>query len=320
MGVRRYADNVLRQLSWHDGVGSISPLGVRQLERMRELMLRGSRDSILWTPTQRGPLKAWHHVVTIHDCINVEHIYRNDWRLCLYKRLYEQVLLRASAIVAISRATKVAILRNYSVPEDSITVIPSPDLVEIASADPVYNPNPAPFALLVTNPLPHKNAIATCRAFALSRARGSGLTLHVVGGLPDEAKRACIDGGVCLQQHSGLSDEALACLYRDCRFLLSPSLSEGHDLPVAEALAHGATVLCSDIAAHREFYEGAVTFFDPSNIDAIVHAIDSELEQPTPLVARKWSPSRSFAQVAADYRCLFARIESEAKDKKASYA
>jgi glycosyltransferase involved in cell wall biosynthesis len=49
-----------------------------------------------------------------------------------------------------------------------------------------------------------------------------------------------------------LPDAPLAALLRGASALLAPSLIEGFDIPVAEALAAGVPVIASDIAAHRE--------------------------------------------------------------------
>ena len=50
----------------------------------------------------------------------------------------------------------------------------------------------------------------------------------------------------------GLADARVAERYRAARWLLAPSLLEGYDLPVAEALACKTPVIASDIPAHRD--------------------------------------------------------------------
>lgn len=268
----------------------------------------GCKNSILWTPCQRGSIRAMHHVVTVHDCINIEYVYRKDIRLPLYLHLMEILLNRAEAVVAISYATRDAILRNYSLSPDKIQVIqsgmdPLPATTAMNEAA-----DERPFALLVTNDLPHKNSVATCRAWARSRGPREGVVLRVVGKIPDAAREAC--RGAPFSVESGLSDGELAAAYSNCRFLIAPSLSEGHDLPVAEALALGADALCSDIEVHREYYDGRVKFFDPFCEDAIVEALDNALLAPRPWFESPLPPLRSFADVARDYAALFRRIEA----------
>jgi len=308
-GVRRYAERVLAELRWPSGIDTLEPLGTAALERAGELIRRGRAGSILWTPCQRGPLFARNHVVTVHDCISIEYVYRDDWRLPAYLRMMS-VLLQRAEIVAISRATRDAILRNFRVNPDRIVVIPS-GLDSIPRSAVSLGAPDRPYALLVTNALPHKNTLATCQGFALSRAPREGIALRVIGTLPPSARALCESAGIRLQLDHSIDDDALASAYAGCAFLLAPSLSEGHDLPVAEALSQGAEVLCSDIPVHHEFYEGRVRFFDPTRVEAIAAAIDDAMTVPRPwFSARGVTPDRGFADVARDYEALFRSIEA----------
>ncbi len=60
-----------------------------------------------------------------------------------------------------------------------------------------------------------------------------------------------------------LPDGEMAARVAGARALLMPSFAEGYGLPVAEALAMGVPVLCSDIAAHREVGQGVPDYLDP---------------------------------------------------------
>jgi len=321
-GVQRYYDNIARHLSWPGGL-DMSPVHKSStFNRVSELLYRGRSDAIFWSPAQRGPLNALHHVVTVHDCINVEYTYVNDWRLPALRWATQRLLSSAEHVVAISQATKAAILRNYRIRPSSLVVIPSSCDVEIpADEQAVDAPGAAhtepPFVLLVTNSLPHKNTIRACQAFVKSRACVEKIVLRVVGSLPPEAATLCQAGGVSLEIAAAVSNATLVAWYRTARFLLAPSLDEGHDLPVAEALARGCNVLCSDIAAHREFYGDLVKYFDPSDTEAITAAIDQALS-----LDGRWSkaplPMRSFGDVAADYMSLFSSIESKTSRQPAA--
>ena len=66
-GVQRYLASVMRELSWDGRVERLALVHGRTIERARELLRRGREDAILWTPCQRGPLRAHNHVVTVHD-------------------------------------------------------------------------------------------------------------------------------------------------------------------------------------------------------------------------------------------------------------
>jgi glycosyltransferase involved in cell wall biosynthesis len=72
----------------------------------------------------------------------------------------------------------------------------------------------------------------------------------------------------------GLADWELARLIAGARALLSPSFSEGFNLPVAEAQALGTPVIASDIAVHRELARDA-RLIDPLDGPAWLAAIEA---------------------------------------------
>ena len=312
MGTRRYYHGVMKHLGWK-GCLEVSPVPRwSALRRIHELTRRGRSDAIFWSPAQRGPLRAHHHVVTVLDCINLEYAHRDDWRLAAYRRVFQAILDGAEAVATISRATMDSLHRHYRVDPARATVIPSgcdlPDgeRVGCGAEEP---PAGRPFVLMVTNAMFHKNTLEACRALARSRAGRRGVDLVLVGSAAPGALEACRAAGIQVHQHRLVDDALLSRLYRSCQFLLAPSLQEGYDLPVAEALLRGANVLCSDIQVHREYFEGRCRMFDPTRLEAIVEALDGALDAP----GRWFGPdagtrTRSFAEVAADYRAIFERI------------
>jgi glycosyltransferase involved in cell wall biosynthesis len=76
---------------------------------------------------------------------------------------------------------------------------------------------------------------------------------------------------------SDLSDRELARLVGGAAALLSPSLAEGFDLPVVEALALRTPVIASDIPAHRELAGDAATLIDPLDGPAWIAAIEQAM-------------------------------------------
>jgi len=71
--------------------------------------------------------------------------------------------------------------------------------------------------------------------------------------------------GFRLLRAEGLSDQAMIRLTRAAIAVLAPSLEEGFDYPVHEALACGVPVIASDIAAHREYVAGFAELLGPGD-------------------------------------------------------
>ena len=70
-----------------------------------------------------------------------------------------------------------------------------------------------------------------------------------------------------------LSDRVLSLFYKNCTALIYPSLAEGFGLPILEAIAHGATVVCADNPAHREAGGESVYYFKPNNADELANIL-----------------------------------------------
>ena len=69
----------------------------------------------------------------------------------------------------------------------------------------------------------------------------------------------------------------LAALYSAALAFVFPSLVEGFGLPVIEAMACGAPVLCSHIPALVEVVGDAAELFDPESTASITQALRSVL-------------------------------------------
>ena len=68
------------------------------------------------------------------------------------------------------------------------------------------------------------------------------------------------------------SDAELGYLYRNCQFLVMPSLYEGWGLPVGEALSYGKTAVVSNTTSLPEVGGNLVEYCDPTSIDSIADA------------------------------------------------
>jgi glycosyltransferase involved in cell wall biosynthesis len=76
-----------------------------------------------------------------------------------------------------------------------------------------------------------------------------------------------------VEERGDVSDRQALDLMRGARALILPSFAEGYGLPVAEALAHGVPVLCSDLPAFREVGQDVPEYFDPIDGMALLRAV-----------------------------------------------
>ncbi len=79
-----------------------------------------------------------------------------------------------------------------------------------------------------------------------------------------------------------VDDETLARLYSGTAGLVYPSLYEGFGLPVLEAMACGAPVICSNSSSLPETAGDAALYVRPDDAEGLAHCIDG------------WSGTRSW--------------------------
>ena len=132
---------------------------------------------------------------------------------------------------------------------------------------------PAGFWLSVGSLEPRKNHRRLLEAYARS---GSPLPLVLAGGkgwLMDDltGPGGQPPAGVLLTGY--VSDSELEWLYRNCFGFLYPSLFEGFGMPVLEALALGAPVICSHATSLPEVAGDAGLLVDPLDSAAIAAAM-----------------------------------------------
>ncbi|MBS1088294.1 glycosyltransferase family 4 protein [Gluconobacter wancherniae] len=77
-----------------------------------------------------------------------------------------------------------------------------------------------------------------------------------------------------VEEHNSLPDTVVTSLLRGAKGLLFPSFSEGFGLPLAEALALGTPVICSDIPVFHEIGRKTAIYLDPLDGSAWAHAIE----------------------------------------------
>ena len=73
--------------------------------------------------------------------------------------------------------------------------------------------------------------------------------------------------------------KTLPLLYRGCDLMIYPSLYEGFGLPIIEALACGAPVICSNTSSMKELAADRIPTFAPADSDAIYECIETAVSR-----------------------------------------
>ncbi len=261
-------------------------------------------------------------VVTLHDLYPYE-IPRNfGFPKWIFNRLVLQQCLRnVDSIACVSDVTDI-LLRRY-VPQ--ATFQKATRIYNCVEPEPfcaVESPIPGwlgePFLLCVAQHRRNKNIPLLLRTFdrLLQRKEIDPKTQLVVIGISGPESRRIyrqvsdLHLGERVHFLEGLSEPELQWCYGRCEALVTPSITEGFGLPVAEALLAGCRVVCSDIPAFREVGGDQCRFVELGRNaeEAIAEAIVTTLQQPAkaPIALPQFSSSLLANQYLGLYRGLIA--------------
>jgi glycosyltransferase involved in cell wall biosynthesis len=208
-------------------------------------------------PPSRAP-----SIATIHDLsFEVVPQFSHPKLSAYLRRAVPVSIRRARHVIAVSCATRDAILDHYDVSPAKVSVIhhgqshfPLGDsdrqVLQVRAQFGIRGP----YFLTVGTIEPRKNHLTLLTAFRTLLEQHPDCTLVIAGRpgwLADDIVEAIEDAARerSVLHLQGVSDDALGGLYAGCEAMVYPSWYEGFGLPVIEAMAAGAPVITSDTPA-----------------------------------------------------------------------
>jgi glycosyltransferase involved in cell wall biosynthesis len=250
----------------------------------------------IWPVWARGPEVGL--VATIYDMIPLlfpEDYFQGSLRRLLQVRyeLYRQ----CDATLSISRATaddavrllELDPLRSFVAPGGiSQRFVPPIDGRSAAAAALAPMGVEPGFILSIGNVDPRKNLPTLIDAY--SSLPATLRNRHQLVLTCSQADRAHLDRLIEGASRHSVADRVVALpfvddrtmlhLYSGCELMAYPSLYEGLGLPLIEASACGAAVVCSDVGPMRDIVTDPDARFDPSSVEAITDLLSRCLTEP----------------------------------------
>lgn len=274
-------------------------------ERMTRMLMMGTN----WLPVERWSghvdwvycpkeqpvaTKQARLAVTVHDVLGLEEpiaglpLHASSWSRARWRLLIRRILQRAQLIPIVSDFTRQRLIELFSLGDDERLVVvgngvsdsyfrePSDDDSQVLEK---YGVADRPFLCLVGS---------------LTFRKGGDLILSLARRLMEERRphRIVVSGRrhdaelqarfaamkseypqLPLDLPGYVSEEEQAVLLSHSVALLFPSRYEGFGIPVLEAMAAGAPVICSRNAALPEVAGDAALFLESESVDEMLHSV-----------------------------------------------
>ncbi len=249
------------------------------------------RPAVINAATRRGKLAL---ICLVHDLIPLEFKeYTRPAEPARHQQRIETVAQLAGGVVVNSHATRRSLQPWLDRAGRNVPVLVAPlgtDLPEPPTLAPPPTGDDRPYFVFLGTIEPRKNHLLALHVWRrLAAEMGPRAPRLILIGrrgweieqVIDLVERCDALRGLVVER-GDVSDRQALDLMRGARALILPSFAEGYGLPVAEALAHGVPVLCSDLPAFREVGQDVPEYFDPMDGMALLRAVQDYTTPASP--------------------------------------
>ncbi|UCE06449.1 MAG: glycosyltransferase family 4 protein [bacterium] len=223
-------------------------------------------------------------VYTFHDVGRYFYPEMMSWGVKLYHNpLIKYNLKNISRIITVSQSAQRDIIKCLNFPHKKIDVIYNALPYELETNHCSKSSSSVlhkfgivkQYLLSVGVYIPTKNITILLKAFnkLIESEKNIDLQLILVGrkGWYKEYLKYISGANIILTGH--VSDQELACLYKNAIVFIFPSLYEGFGMPLVEAMHFKTPIICSSIPVHHEVCNDAALYFNSHDHLSLYHKI-----------------------------------------------
>ncbi|MCX6021621.1 MAG: glycosyltransferase family 1 protein [Chloroflexi bacterium] len=260
---------------------------------------RRFRLDVVHDPIGVGPFTlgrwsgAYKRLMTLHDAIAYRYPEGYPWlNNFLHRRYIPATIGNCDAVFTDSEDARRDIVHFFRQPAERTFVVPlgvssdfRPAAPDLARATALRYGLTGPFVLSVGAQQERKNVARLLEAFRILHERRPEYRLAIAGptmwrtsGLGERVKELGLEEAVVTLGY--LPEADLPAIYSAASLFVFPSLYEGFGLPVLEAMACGAPVVCSDATSLPEVAGDAALMVNARSTEEIAAAMDRALGDP----------------------------------------
>ena len=250
--------------------------------------LSGKNITVFFSPAHYIPwFSPFKTIVTVHDLSYL--FFPNEF---LKKDLYQlrnwtkYALKKACHIIAVSKTTKKDIVKEYSVPDEKISVVYNGYDPSTSLRMSNLQTNIKPYFLYVGTIQPRKNLSTLIKAFSRFHAKHPSFKLIIAG------KKGWLYDSIFLQVSQMqmtesiifpgyVSDSEKIKLYQEATAYILPSFYEGFGIPILEAMSHKCPVISSFSSSLPEIGGEACLYFDPNSVNDLLDKMELIISDKT---------------------------------------